>query len=77
MILHFKTIVVGYFMIGLPVIGMSAAFFLITFLPGLMRTTGEMIGAATTTSTTTTNAKLQRAIPSMTGQHESVSAMRS
>jgi hypothetical protein len=36
---------VAYLIIGVLVIGLPTIFFLITFIPGLMRTTGEAIGA--------------------------------
>lgn len=36
---------VAYLIIGVLVIGLPTIFFLITFMPGLMRTTGEVIGA--------------------------------
>lgn len=37
-------LVVAYLVVGVFLIGLPAIFFVITFLPGLMRTTGERIG---------------------------------
>lgn len=37
--------VVAYLIVGIFVIGLPVTFFLITFMPGLMRTTGETIGS--------------------------------
>lgn len=41
----FSDIVVGCIVVGTALVAIPAFFFLITFLPGLMRTTGELIGA--------------------------------
>jgi hypothetical protein len=37
-------LIAGYLILGSAAIGIPAIFFIITFLPGLMRTTGEQIG---------------------------------
>jgi hypothetical protein len=37
-------LIAGYIVLGSAAIGIPAIFFIITFLPGLMRTTGEEIG---------------------------------
>jgi len=37
-------LIVAYIILGSTAIGIPALFFIITFLPGLMRTTGEQIG---------------------------------
>jgi hypothetical protein len=39
-----SNLAVGYLVIGLLIAGLPVIFFIITFLPGLMRTTGEHIG---------------------------------
>jgi hypothetical protein len=38
-----SNLAVGYLVIGLLIAGLPVIFFIITFLPGLMRTTGEHI----------------------------------
>jgi hypothetical protein len=43
--MDWSELAVSYLIIGGLVIGLPAIFFLITFMPGLMRTTGEVIGA--------------------------------
>lgn len=35
---------VGYLVVGVFVVGLPLVFFVVTFLPGLMRTSGELIG---------------------------------
>jgi hypothetical protein len=37
-------LVVAYLVVGVLLIGLPVIFFVVTFLPGLMRTTGERIG---------------------------------
>jgi hypothetical protein len=67
-------LILGYVVVGSAVIGISAIFFLITFLPGLMRTTGELIGTTNSEQPATTHSPLQSESPS---QPELVSATRS
>ena len=43
--MSWSELAVGYLVIGGFVIALPVIFFLITFMPGLMRTSGEVIGA--------------------------------
>jgi len=38
-------VAMGYLLVGSLLVGLPIIFFVVTFLPGLMRTTGEAIGA--------------------------------
>jgi hypothetical protein len=42
--MSWSDLTVAYLLIGGLVIGLPVVFFVVTFLPGLMRTTGESIG---------------------------------
>lgn len=42
--MSWSELMVGYLVVGGLVIALPAIFFLITFMPGLMRTSGEVIG---------------------------------
>jgi Na+-transporting methylmalonyl-CoA/oxaloacetate decarboxylase gamma subunit len=37
-------LIVAYLVVSVLVVGLPVVFFFVTFLPGLMRTTGELIG---------------------------------
>jgi hypothetical protein len=67
-------LILGYAVVGSAVIGIPAIFFLITFLPGLMRTTGELIGTTNNEQPATTHSPSQSESPS---QPELVRANRS
>ena len=43
--MSWSELTVGYLVVGGLVIALPAIFFLITFMPGLMRTSGEVIGS--------------------------------
>lgn len=43
--MDWSELAVSYLIIGGLVVGLPVVFFLITFMPGLMRTTGEVVGA--------------------------------
>ena len=43
--MSWSELAVGYLVIGGFVVALPVIFFLITFMPGLMRTSGEVIGA--------------------------------
>ncbi len=43
--MSWSDLAVAYLLIGGLVVGLPVIFFVVTFLPGLMRTTGEIIGA--------------------------------
>lgn len=67
-------LILGYAVVGSAVIGIPAIFFLITFLPGLMRTTGELIGTTHSAHRAATHSPSQSESPS---QPELVRANRS
>jgi hypothetical protein len=43
--MSWSELAVGYLVIGGFVVALPVIFFLVTFMPGLMRTSGEVIGA--------------------------------
>lgn len=67
-------LILGYVVVGSAVVGIPSIFFLITFLPGLMRTTGEQIGMMNREQRGTTDSLSQPESPS---QPELVGANRS
>lgn len=65
-------LVAGYVFVSAIVIGMPLIFFIVTFLPGLMRTTGEEIGAKLTPR----DVKKQPAQPMPSAQRKRIPAAR-